>query len=404
MVQHSALQGFSPDQVVAKLPQPVQVYVVGGAVRDALMGREFSDRDWVVVGATVEDMLAAGFKPVGADFPVFLHPHTHEEYALARTERKSGHGYKGFTFHADPMVTLEEDLARRDFTINAMAMDAQARLIDPYNGLADLQGKLMRHVSPAFVEDPLRVLRLARFLARFLDFSVAEDTLALCRKLRDSGELKHLVAERVYAEFNKGMGEEKPSRMIKLINKLECWPELAAGCAVPFTEFGKPEFDRLNCLQAGLQTGLETGPQTAQDRWVYSLGFFLNATDIKALAKAWRLPRDTEDLATLASNFLAFLQTNQFDSDSFGQFFNRVDLYRKPARLSHVNSLIQSLAGGSPVHNFVELAVDNLEAGHYKSFLAARISGLEAGQQVATVAALARQDWLNNLYAEHFES
>jgi tRNA nucleotidyltransferase (CCA-adding enzyme) len=390
MVQHSALQGFSPDQVVAKLPQPVQVYVVGGAVRDALMGREFSDRDWVVVGATVEDMLAAGFKPVGTDFPVFLHPHTHEEYALARTERKSGHGYKGFTFHADPTVTLEEDLARRDFTINAMAMDAQARLIDPYNGLADLQGKLMRHVSPAFVEDPLRVLRLARFLARFLDFSVAEDTMALCRNLRDSGELKHLVAERVYAEFNKGMGEEKPSRMIKLINTLECWSELAAGCAVPFAQFDKPEFDRLN------------GLQTAQDRWVYSLGFFLNAAEIKALAKAWRLPRDTEDLATLASNFLAFLQTNQFDSGSFGQFFNRVDLYRKPARLRHVNGLIQSLAGRSPVHNFVELAVDNLEAGHYKSFLATRISDLQVGQQVATVAAQARQDWLNNLYAEHF--
>lgn len=394
MVQHSALQGFSPDHVVAKLPKPIQVYVVGGAVRDALMGRKFSDRDWVVVGATVEHMLSAGFKPVGADFPVFLHPHTHEEYALARTERKSGHGYKGFTFHADPTVTLEEDLARRDFTINAMAMDAQARLIDPYNGLADLQGKLMRHVSPAFVEDPLRVLRLARFLARFLDFLVAEDTLALCRNLRDSGELQHLVAERVYAEFNKGMGEEKPSRMIKLISKLECWPELASGCAVPFAQFDKPEFDRLN--------GLQTGPQTAQDRWVYSLGFFLNASEIKALAKAWRLPRDTEDLATLASNFLAFLQTNQFDSDSFGQFFNRVDLYRKPARLRHVNGLIQSLAGGSPVHNFVELAVDNLEAGHYKSFLAAKISGLQAGEQVATVAAQARQDWINTLYAEHF--
>ncbi len=398
MVQHSALQGFSPDQVVAKLPQHTQVYVVGGAVRDALMGRAFSDRDWVVVGATVEDMLAAGFKPVGADFPVFLHPHTHEEYALARTERKSGHGYKGFTFHADPTVTLEEDLVRRDFTINAMAMDAQSRLIDPYNGLADLQGKLMRHVSPAFVEDPLRVLRLARFLARFLDFSVAEDTLALCRNLRDSGELKHLVAERVYAEFNKGMNEEKPSRMIKLINKLECWPELAAGCAVPFAQFDKPEFDRLN----GLQTDPETGLQTAQDRWVYSLGFFLNATDIKALAKAWRLPRDTEDLATLASNFLAFLQTNQFDSDSFGQFFNRVDLYRKPARLRHVNGLIQSLAGGSPVHNFVDLVIDNLEAGHYKAFLAAKISDLQVGQQVATVAAQARQDWLDNLYSEHF--
>lgn len=394
MVPLSALQGFAPDHLVAKLPSSTQVYVVGGAVRDALLGRKFSDRDWVVVGATVEDMLAAGFKPVGADFPVFLHPHTHEEYALARTERKSGHGYKGFTFHADPTVTLEEDLARRDFTVNAMAMNSKGELIDPYGGFSDLQNKAMRHVSPAFVEDPLRVLRLARFLARFLDFSVAEDTLALCRHLRDSGELKHLVAERVYAEFNKGMGEEKPSRMIKLLNKLDCWPELAAGCAVPFAQFDKAEFDRLN--------GLQTGVQTAQDRWVYSLGFFLDTAEIKALAKAWRLLRDTEDLATLASGFLAFLQTNHFDSDGFGQFFNRVDLYRKPARLRHVNGLIKSLAGGSPVHNFVDLAVDNLEAGHYKSFLAAKISGLQAGEQVAVVAAQARQDWINTLYAEHF--
>ena len=202
-------------------------------MRDALMGRASSDRDWVVVGATVDHMLAAGFTPVGSDFPVFLHPRTHEEYALARTERKSGHGYKGFTFHAEPSVTLEEDLARRDFTVNAMAMNAEGGLIDPFQGLADLENKCMRHVSPAFSEDPLRVLRLARFLARFLDFSVAEETMDLCRELQASGELKHLVPERVYAELTKGMGEEKPSRMIKLISKLNGWGELEHSCSLP---------------------------------------------------------------------------------------------------------------------------------------------------------------------------
>lgn len=390
MARHLELQGFQSDSVVKQLPDSVQIFVVGGAVRDALLKRSISDKDWVVVGATVENMLAAGFTPVGVDFPVFLHPSTHEEYALARTERKSGHGYKGFTFHADATVTLEEDLARRDFTVNAMAMNSRGDLIDPYGGLKDLQSKLMRHVSPAFVEDPLRVLRLARFLARFLDFSVAEETMALCSELRDSGELKHLVAERVFAELNKGLGEEKPSRMIKLLTKLNAWSELSSTCREPFSSFGKVEYDRLNSLQ------------DEEDRWVYSLGFHLDSAQIKALAKAWRLPRNTEDLAVIAHQCRAFLREENTDCGSFSHFFSRVDLYRRPSRLQQVNRLIEKLEGQKPVHDFIEKAVAQLEQGHYKIFLGDKIAAAKPDEPVAQVAAQARQAWLNALYCEHF--
>ncbi|MFN7505567.1 MAG: hypothetical protein ACK5Q1_08395 [Limnobacter sp.] len=390
MASHPELQGFQVDSIVEQLSPNAQVYVVGGAVRDALMGRTSSDRDWVVVGASVHHMLAAGFTPVGADFPVFLHPRTQEEYALARTERKSGHGYKGFTFHADPSVTLEEDLARRDFTVNAMAMTAQGDLIDPFNGLLDLQNKCMRHVSPAFNEDPLRVLRLARFLARFLDFSVAEETMTLCRQLRDSGELKFLVPERVYAELNKGMGEAKPSRMIKFISKLNAWAELAPSCPVPFSSFDEPEYDCLNSRYS------------AEERWVYSLGFFLDIPHIKALAKAWRVPRNTEDLSVVAQQCIAFLQRQESDPGSFCQFFNQVDLYRKPARLLQVNQLVAQINGVKPANSFVDKAVAEVEQGHYKTFLADKIASALPGEQVAQVAANARQAWVNELHSKFF--
>ncbi|MDP3438341.1 MAG: multifunctional CCA tRNA nucleotidyl transferase/2'3'-cyclic phosphodiesterase/2'nucleotidase/phosphatase, partial [Azonexus sp.] len=195
----------------------MKIYIVGGAVRDELLGRPNADRDYVVVGATPDAMLAEGYRPVGKDFPVFLHPRTHEEYALARTERKSGHGYHGFTFHAAPDVTLEEDLARRDLTINAMARGADGELIDPYCGQRDLQAKILRHVGPAFAEDPVRILRIARFAARFSDFSVAPETLALMRDMVTSGEVDHLVAERVWQELAKGLMEGKPSRLFEVL-------------------------------------------------------------------------------------------------------------------------------------------------------------------------------------------
>ena len=215
----------------------MKLYVVGGAVRDALLGLPASDRDWVAVGATPEQLLAAGYKPVGKDFPVFLHPQTGEEVALARTERKSGPGYRGFSVHATPGVTLDEDLARRDLTINAIAQDADGSLIDPFNGAADLQARVLRHVSSAFVEDPVRLLRVARFAARFPDFTLAPETLALLQRMVDEGEVDSLVSERVWQELSRGLMAPKPSRMFELLR--ECGalrrllPEVAALWGVP---------------------------------------------------------------------------------------------------------------------------------------------------------------------------
>lgn len=197
----------------------MQVFSVGGAVRDELLGLPVQDRDFVVVGGSPAEMLARGFRPVGKDFPVFLHPTTHEEYALARTERKSGHGYKGFAFHASPDVTLEEDLARRDLTINAIARAEDGALIDPFHGVADLKARILRHVGPAFVEDPVRILRVARFAARFTDFAIAPETRDLMRRMTDSGEVDHLVAERVWQELARGLMEKTPSRMFRVLHE-----------------------------------------------------------------------------------------------------------------------------------------------------------------------------------------
>ena len=225
----------------------MQCYVVGGAVRDALLGLPVKDRDWVVVGSTPDEMLAQGFRPVGKDFPVFLHPQTQEEYALARTERKSGKGYTGFVCHAAPEVTLEEDLLRRDLTINAIARDAQGQLIDPYGGIQDLQARLFRHVSPAFAEDPLRILRVARFAARFTDFEVAAETLALMQQMVAAGEVEHLVAERVWQELARGLMEARPSRMIRVLRAcgalVHILPELDTLFGVPQPAQHHPEID-----------------------------------------------------------------------------------------------------------------------------------------------------------------
>jgi tRNA nucleotidyltransferase (CCA-adding enzyme) len=207
----------------------LQVFIVGGAVRDALLGLPAGDRDWVVVGATPEIMAARGFTPVGGDFPVFLHPQTHEEYALARTERKSGRGYHGFVFHAGQDVTLADDLRRRDLTVNAIARAADGTLVDPLGGVADLRARVLRHVGPAFAEDPVRLLRLARFAARFHDFSIAPETLALCRALVDEGEADALVPERVWQEFAKGLMTAHPSRMFDVLASCGALARVAPG-------------------------------------------------------------------------------------------------------------------------------------------------------------------------------
>ena len=216
----------------------MKFYRVGGAVRDELLGLPVKDRDWVVVGATPEEMVRLGFKPVGKDFPVFLHPKTHEEYALARTERKSGHGYKGFTVYASPEVTLEEDLKRRDLTINAMAKAEDGTLIDPFGGKKDLEAGVLRHVSEAFAEDPVRILRVARFAARF-GFKVADETMKLMKQMVASGEADYLVPERVWQEFSRGLAEERPELMLEVLERcgllrkafpeLKTWPKRFSG-------------------------------------------------------------------------------------------------------------------------------------------------------------------------------
>lgn len=206
----------------------MEKYLVGGAVRDALLGLPVKERDWVVVGSTPEELLSQGFVPVGKDFPVFLHPKTKEEYALARTERKSGHGYKGFIFHASPDVTLEEDLIRRDLTINAMAQAEDGMIIDPFHGKEDLINRVLRHVSPAFKEDPLRVLRVARFAASYAEFnfSVHDETLALMKEMVKSGELNYLTKERVWKEFSKALIASKPSEFFKILRACHALPIL----------------------------------------------------------------------------------------------------------------------------------------------------------------------------------
>jgi tRNA nucleotidyltransferase (CCA-adding enzyme) len=244
-------------------PPHIRVFVVGGAVRDRLLGLPVRDRDHVVVGATPEEMSALGFQQVGKDFPVFLHPRTHEEYALARTERKTARGYKGFAVYATPDVSLEEDLLRRDLTINAMAESDDGRIIDPYGGQADLEARLLRHVSEAFVEDPVRILRLARFAARFLDFTVARGTLDLMSRMVADGEVDALVPERIWQELSRGLMETKPSRMFNVLRNcgaLERFlPELNRLFGVPQNPKSHPEVDTGDHVMRVIDRAAEEG-------------------------------------------------------------------------------------------------------------------------------------------------
>ena len=246
----------------------MKVYLVGGAVRDALLGYPSSERDWVVVGASPRELLDRGYQQVGRDFPVFLHPETRDEYALARTERKQGHGYTGFAVHCDPAVTLEQDLLRRDLTVNAMARSAEGEIIDPYGGQRDLAARVLRHVSEAFVEDPLRVLRTARFAARYahLGFSVAPETLALMAEIVGQGELAHLPAERVWVEMERALGEANPEVFVEVLR--ECGalarllPEVEALFGVPQTAAHHPEIDTGVHTLMSLQQAVALSPAT----------------------------------------------------------------------------------------------------------------------------------------------
>jgi tRNA nucleotidyltransferase (CCA-adding enzyme) len=274
----------------------VQLYIVGGAIRDAVLGLPAGDRDWVIVGATPEVMVARGFIPVGGDFPVFLHPVTKEEYALARTERKSGRGYKGFTFYTGAEVTLEEDLKRRDLTVNAIAQSMAGELVDPLQGAQDLRAKVLRHVGPAFEEDPVRILRLARFMARFTEFVVAPETLALCRSMVASGEVDALVPERVWQELSRGLMSEQPSRMLGLLVEVG-----AAQRVMPELVLSPRVLDLVNRVA---QQSLSLASRYAV--------LCLDTSESKALAARLRVPSECVDMARLLPLVLtAMLQLSE---------------------------------------------------------------------------------------------
>ena len=332
----------------------MQVYLVGGAVRDELLGFAVKDKDYVVVGATPEAMEAAGYKPVGKDFPVFLHPKTHDEYALARTERKTAVGYKGFAVYASVDVSLEDDLARRDLTINAIAKSADGQLIDPYNGLADIQSKTMRHVSIAFAEDPVRILRAARLSARFSDFKVAQETNVLMHKMVSAGEVDALVAERVWQELAKGLMEAKPSRMFdvlrdcgalkRILPELDClWgvpqpaqhhPEVDTGVHVMMAiDYAAKQNFSLPVRFAALMHDLGKGT-TAADMLPRHIGHEERSVKLlKEVCKRLRVPNDCKALGLIVAKFHGKLhQSMQMKPSTLLEFLVELDALRQPSR------------------------------------------------------------------------
>lgn len=332
----------------------MQIYLVGGAVRDELLGLAVKDKDYVVVGSTPAEMESAGFKPVGKDFPVFLHPYTHDEYALARTERKTAKGYKGFAVHASVDVTLEEDLARRDLTINAIAKDGDGNLIDPYNGLADIQSKTLRHVSEAFAEDPVRILRAARLSARFADFTIAPETNQLMQQMVDAGEVDALVAERVWQELAKGLMEARPSRMFEVLRSCgalqKILPELDKLWGVPQPPQYHPEVDTgvhimlvidyaasqkfsLPVRFAALMHDLGKGT-TPLEMLPRHIGHEERSVRLlKEVCKRLRVPNDCKELAHIVAKFHGKLyQTLQMRLSTLLEFLIELDAIRQPAR------------------------------------------------------------------------
>jgi len=335
----------------------LQVYRVGGAIRDELLGLRPSEQDFVVVGATPEQMSDRGFRPVGRDFPVFLHPDTHEEFALARTERKAGPGYRGFEFHTGPEVSLADDLARRDLTINAIAEDRNGQLIDPFGGREDLANKLLRHVSGAFVEDPVRLLRLARFATRFADFSIAPETLALCRQLVASGEVDHLVPERVWQEMSRALMHARPSRFYRILRETgalaRILPELDVLWGVPQVPEFHPEIDAGEHVMLVLDEAahMQAGLDVRFACLVHDLGKALTPperlpkhhghekaglTPVREVCRRLRVPNELRDLALLVCEFhLVCHRAAELKPGTVMRLFKRADALRRPERFEH---------------------------------------------------------------------
>ncbi len=349
----------------------LKIYCVGGAVRDRLLGLPVQDHDWVVVGGTPEDMVARGYQPVGKDFPVFLHPETHEEYALARTERKTAPGYKGFVIHAAPDVTLEQDLLRRDFTVNAIAEDADGRLIDPYGGEADLRAGILRHVSPAFSEDPVRILRAARFVARF-GFTIAPETLELMRSMVNHGEVDALVPERVWQELARGLMEKTPSHFFTTLR--ECGalarilPEVDALFGVPQPEKHHPEIDCgihtmlvlddtahhdyvLEVRFAALTHDLGKG-NTPKDILPHHSGHEARGVELlHVLCEHLRVPGECRDLGLLAARYHGDVhRARELRPDTIVRLLQSCDAWRRPQRFVHLLQVCACDAHGRTGH------------------------------------------------------
>ncbi len=345
----------------------MQIYTVGGAVRDELLGLPVQDRDYVVVGSSPEEMVRLGFRPVGKDFPVFLHPDSHEEYALARTERKTARGYKGFSVYATPEVTLEQDLARRDLTINAIAEDQQGRIIDPFGGVRDLQAKLLRHVSPAFAEDPVRVLRVARFAARF-GFDIADETLALMQAMADNGEVDALVPERVWQELAKGLMESTPARMFQALRACgalaRILPEVDALFGVPQPAEYHPEIDTgvhtllvldyaasqgysLPVRFAALAHDLGKGT-TPSEEWPHHHGHEERGVELtRGLCRRIKTPNDCRDLALLATRLHGKIhRALELRPETVLKLLGEADALRKPQRFAELLQVCASDSRG----------------------------------------------------------
>lgn len=338
----------------------MKTYLVGGAVRDGLLNLPLKDKDWVVIGATPEQMLALGYSQVGRDFPVFLHPENHQEYALARTERKSGNGYTGFVCYSAPDVTLEQDLARRDLTINAIARDNDGQYYDPYNGRADIEQRVLRHVSAAFNEDPLRVLRVARFAARFahLNFRIADETLELMRSMAHSGELNHLAAERVWKETENALLTRNPQVFFQVLRDCDAltvlFPELDNLYGVPAPAKWHPEIDSGVHSLMTLAMAAHLSPEldvrfatlfhdvgkalTAPEKWPSHHGHGLAGVPlVAALCERLRVPNNVRDLALLVTEFHDLVHTIQNHSAAtLVNLFDRLDAWRKPHRVEQI--------------------------------------------------------------------
>lgn len=335
----------------------MEIYLVGGAVRDQLLGLPVKERDWVVVGSDVDEMISLGYRPVGKDFPVFLHPETNEEYALARTERKTAAGYHGFNFHASPDVTLEEDLVRRDLTINAIAQSVDGNIIDPFDGQADIQAKVFKHVSSAFSEDPVRILRLARFSARFPDFSTDPDTLSLMQDMVSSGETSALVPERVWQELHKALTEDTPTNFIKVLRSCGALevilPEVSQLYGVPQPPKWHPEIDTGIHTELVLEQASKLSKETCVRfaALVHDLGKGTTPADIlpshhghekrgarmiKELADRLRIPNDFRDLGMITSQYHTHVhKAAELKASTVAKTLKSVDAYRKPERFEH---------------------------------------------------------------------